>query len=398
MTSFEFDLVRGLLTMNSPGSPARTLPLPSELFGPGSSIENITRVRAFTDLGQIHLTLATNDDVIVELPSSPAASDARRPVRPIVYLDQNQWSILAAARFGHRAVSSGVKRAAGQLIELVEAGRVLVPASSAHFTETVPLYGTSRVAIATTILQISRGWQMRSPLDVRLDEIRAAIGGSEPTVGDVFAPQAAEFLGTPSDLGGLADGSAVARVLGVIPSILGLYDTLLETTPIPDEGSVAETQAYGWAQKWAELSEQLHANNEPVSAVMRITTAAMIDDAIDDVERAARSANMTPEQVGARLVGVDDPVAGMPFLGQMRQMLLFRLRNRTQRWEANDLIDILFLCCAAGYADIVVAERQAVSYLRQARTPPPSARLATGLEAAVALLTADRNDDTPPAG
>lgn len=51
-----------------------------------------------------------------------------------------------------------------------------------------------------------------------------------------------------------------------------------------------------------------------------------------------------------------------------------------------DLIDILFLTCAAGYADIVLAERQAVAYLAQARTPRPKARLASSLTEAVALI------------
>jgi len=97
-----------------------------------------------------------------------------------------------------------------------------------------------------------------------------------------------------------------------------------------------------------------------------------------------------PKRVIEYLAGDDDPIARMPFLAQMRQMLFARLRNHTQRWEANDLIDILFLCCAAGYADVVVGERQAIGYLRQARTPRPRARLATTLQEAISMLRLDR--------
>lgn len=49
-------------------------------------------------------------------------------------------------------------------------------------------------------------------------------------------------------------------------------------------------------------------------------------------------------------------------------------------------MDILFLTCAAGYADIVVAERATIAYLRQASTPRPKANLAKSLTEAVTLL------------
>jgi hypothetical protein len=43
-----------------------------------------------------------------------------------------------------------------------------------------------------------------------------------------------------------------------------------------------------------------------------------------------------------------------------------RLRNPQDAWVENDLIDMLFLSCAAAYADFVVAERKATHLLRQA--------------------------------
>jgi hypothetical protein len=176
-------------------------------------------------------------------------------------------------------------------------------------------------------------------------------------------------------------------MLAAVPSIIGLYDTLLETDAISDDGALAETAASAWAQKWAGRAGELHANRESAAMVRRVATALMIEDLIDDVIRAAQAENTTPEVVIDRLVGFDAAIDRMPFLGQMRQMLAARLRNHTQRWEANDLIDILFLCCAAGYADVVVGERQAIGYLRQALTPQAPAQLATGLDEAVELIS-----------
>jgi len=43
-----------------------------------------------------------------------------------------------------------------------------------------------------------------------------------------------------------------------------------------------------------------------------------------------------------------------------------RLRNPQDTWTENDFIDMLFLSCAAAYADFVVAERKATHMLRQA--------------------------------
>jgi hypothetical protein len=67
-------------------------------------------------------------------------------------------------------------------------------------------------------------------------------------------------------------------------------------------------------------------------------------------------------------------------------MLFARLRNAGHGWEATDLVDIMFLCCAGAYADVVVGERPAVGYLRQAQQPAPKSRLATNLHEALTRL------------
>ena len=211
-----------------------------------------------------------------------------------MYLDQNHWSLLSAARFGHRAVPAAVA-AAGQLMQWANDGRVLVPASAAHFTETVPRYGIPRVASATAILQVSRGWQMRNPVHVRLEEIRRRLAGAVGDAREVFAPQADGFFSMRSDASRQASAATAARVLTAVPSIIALYDTLLETEAIPDHGAVAETAACAWAQKWASLATELHAHRESVSTVRRIVTAALIEDLIDDVIRAALAHGTTPE-------------------------------------------------------------------------------------------------------
>jgi hypothetical protein len=130
----------------------------------------------------------------------------------------------------------------------------------------------------------------------------------------------------------------------------------------------------------------MHEASAPAEEAMRVTHAALLVDMMDDVVRVANLTAVDLHEVIERLTAPDDPMAAMPFLAQMRQFIFYRLRNRTQTWEPNDLIDVLFLSCAAGYADVVVGERRTIGYLRQARDVPPKAHLATSLAEAVELL------------
>lgn len=374
--------------------------MPADMFAEPSNLE---RVELDVDAALLWVTMP-GERALIELRHPGQELEALRAARPIVYLDQNHWSSVAAARHGHRPVRDGERAAALRLAELAEAGQVLLPVSAAHLVETTPLHGAPRVALAGTVLALSRGWQMRNPLHVRVEEMLRAVQGAEPAASDVFAPSADRFFaarpgasaptGEPFIPGGsgASAGQGLATTLEqlarVVPAALGLYDAIIDEQAIPDEGGAARAAAEGWARGFAELAHMLRQADEPASMVRRVAGARMLTDIVDDIVRVAQAAGTAPEAVIERLTADDDPVARMPFLSQMRQMLFARLRNVSQPWEANDLVDIIFLCCAAGYADVVVGERRAVGYLRQARQPMPHARLATSLQDAITTLKA----------
>jgi hypothetical protein len=382
---FEIDLRERKLTLHASTGEAAESPLPSGIFEQDTNIERFALHAGF---GELLIGLPGGDEAIVELRSSERPLDELRAGRPAVYLDQNHWSTLAATRVGHRKVSAQEACAAERLAQLVEAKEILLPVSAAHLVETTPLYGERRTALAKTVLQLGRGWQMRNPLHVRVEEILRAVEGRLPVAADVFAPQADGFFGSPEVLSEGTDdvGGSRADLATVLPRILGMYEAVVDAEAIPDEGGVAEAAAADWAGKYAGLAAQLHAVRESPEMVRRVANGNLIVDLLDDVVRVAGLARTTPEEVINRLATSQDPVSQMPFLAQMRQLLFARLRNKSQKWESNDLIDIVFLTCAAGYADIVVGERRTIGYLRQARTPRPSARFATSLHEAVALL------------
>ena len=72
----------------------------------------------------------------------------------------------------------------------------MLPVSAGNLVETTPLHGERRTVLAATILELSRGWQMRNPLHVRLEEILRAVQGQPPIASEVFAPQADGFFGS----------------------------------------------------------------------------------------------------------------------------------------------------------------------------------------------------------
>jgi hypothetical protein len=386
------DLHRRQLSMRSADGRSFEIAMPPDML---TGQQNLRRVEMDVDTGRLAVSMAGEPSAIVELRRPEVDLDALRAGRPIVYLDQNHWSTLAAVRHGQRPAREDEVEPARRLMDLDDAERVLLPVSAAHLVETTPLHGAPRVALAGTVLALGRGWQMRNPLHVRAEEVLRALTDAEPAAAEVFAPGADGFFGSRpggSSGSGLEAGASpqvmLQQLSEVVPAVLGLYEAMLDEQAIADEDGRAEAAAEGWAVKFAELAHGLHEADEPASMVRRIAYANLHVDLMDDIVRVANAARTSPEAVIDRLCADDDPTGRMPFLGQMRQMLFARLRNARQRWEVNDLVDIMFLCCAAGYADLVVGERRAVGYLRQARHPPPRARLATSLREAVELLDA----------
>jgi hypothetical protein len=382
--AFEIDLRQRLLTLHAGSGTPTILPFPPGMFDVKTSVE---RISLSAGLDQLLIGLPNDEEAIVELAGTGQAVEDLRADRPVVYLDQNHWSSFAAARFGHKSVSRAEAEAAGCLIALAEAKEILLPHSAGHLVETVPLYGVPRVALATTILQTSRGWQMRSPIHVRTEEILRHIQGHEPIAGEVFAPQTDGLFATHSF--SLATETTrdfpIAEMLKAVPAVLGLYEALVDDEAIPDVNG-GGAKAAAWAKNFAEIAQRLHAASEPPEMIRRVANGNVIYDLRGEIDVVAREAHLPPERVIERLMEPDDPISRMPTVAQMRQILFARLSNKTQKWESNDLIDINYLTCAAGYADVVVGERRTIGYLRQARRPRPGARLATNLTEAVALL------------
>lgn len=348
---------------------------------------NVERIALCARDETLHVGLPGAVTAVVELRAGGRSVEELRAGRPVVYLDQNQWSKLAAWRHGHGKLPADEAAACETLAELVHDRQLLLPASAGHVVETVPLYGQPRVALASTVLCLCRGWQMRNPLHIRLEELTRGLAGGHPVAADAFSPSADAFFSmSRHDSKSRGLPSPLAEISAEITAVLGLYDAVVDIEAIEDKGGIAQAMAAGWARTQAEVAEQLRAARADRPLIRNVVHTRFLLDLADDLARAGMTLRLAPDAVIDRLDADVDPVAQMPFLARMRHLLLARVTNTGQRWEASDLIDALFLSCAAGYADIVIGERSAIAYLRQTSVVPPGAELATTLAEGVELL------------
>ena len=85
------------------------------------------------------------------------------PGVPVVYLDQNHWIMLARQQWSPEKVPEPHREGYARLTALARERAIVLPLSAAHAFETARKDGHQRRELATTMLQLSRGWQMRSP-------------------------------------------------------------------------------------------------------------------------------------------------------------------------------------------------------------------------------------------
>ena len=116
------------------------------------------------------------------------------------------------------------------------------------------------------------------------------------------------------------------------------------------------------------LAGELGSNLRARQMSRDVTRAQFIGDLGHELPQAVSASGMTPEQFETWLLEQsEDDIATLPFVGRMRDVMHFRLRNPTEAWEANDLVDMMYLPCATAYADYVVAENQTRHYLQRAQ-------------------------------
>jgi hypothetical protein len=293
---------------------------------------------------------------------------APRRGRPVIYLDQNQWSTISKAIHApHRVGSAAERTAAIQLAVMAFQGKVLLPYSAAHVSETAAWSNDAgRYELGLTILACSGGWQMRDPLAVRAAEFRKAIADH---VGMQALPSPSVFTLEPYAALRVSQNERVipdeVPKQWVYPYTATLA-TAVTVACILDRRPVRRGDLSGWVGRVTRFATWLESERDRSAAQKRRSAQAfMFGDSTTEIATAAASVGASPEQMSQWIRDTwDDTSIGAPAISMFRSAMVDKFLAGG-RWESNDLTDLIYLCTAAAYADYVVGERSAVGLLSQ---------------------------------
>jgi hypothetical protein len=359
-----------------------TFPLDSE-----AGLESFRRSLWLLDPPSLFFETRRGDFIEAEIPQPWSMAD--RGGRPVIYLDQNGWSTLAKAIHDRPRVDPKELPGALHLIDLAMRRQVILPMSFAHLSETTQ-WGNNdgRYSLALTLLQLSRGWQMRDPLTMRLYELRRELSHAlldlDQDVPPAFTLEPNAINGNVSPImrpEGFTDQDAFTFAALLAPSVYFSLALSPEPSPRGEPGTWKEGQQIytDWLRRETARAKDSRRKSAMVKAFA---------DAQTELARAAASLTLAPEQLSVWVRSSwFKPLKHSPAYGLFRETYVDR-HLAGARWENNDLTDLFYLSTAAAYADHVLAERRTGANLRQA-----GARL--GLDLKVSTSFAELVDHLP---
>lgn len=301
--------------------------------------------------------------------------------RTIVYLDQNKWIALAQFRHSPDKIPQAERKAVAEFTRLAESGEFILPFSTAHMMETGSTGGKWRSEVAPVIARLCRGWFMTDPLIMRRIELASVLcpGGQAETARswEVFTLNGHYF-----DLGQAAGRSqasetptALNELLSTLSLVEAIFGVLVEGAPTSSQ--LAKIAANGWARHHQNLAEVLRDDNARRSDSRSYSLEHFLRDLQPELRAAATACKIPDTELNAwSRSSAEQDIAQLPYLGLLRDVTHFRLRNAGDEWERNDLIDLNFLSCAAAYADQVIGEKHTIGLLQRAsRTRTACAQL-----------------------
>lgn len=348
------------------GGVAVSMPLDPSPFSPSSTI---VRTRYVSSNNRLFMDTNRGDSIETDLPT--LQDPAPRGGRPVVYLDQRDWSLLANALFDPVRVRSDRDRdAAAHLIALARAQKIILPMSIAHLGETSKWNDTDRrYRLALTLTQLSRGWQMRYPFDVWQYELHQTFASrfqhsTLPPL-DVFTLEGCAIQ-SKGNFQKLPLSSArfpedIKYVVRATVCMMSYIDSVLASeaspmNPIPE-----------WVDTFQLMTDELAKLPKNSSQKRYMLRCMLLKEIIPKVAESAHRYGVTVSQLETWFEShFTQDLRALGCLGLWNEVFQDKHLNATTRWSANDLTDMMYLTCAAGCADYVIAERSSRSYLNQA--------------------------------
>ncbi len=295
---------------------------------------------------------------------------------PIIYLDQCHWISLAQAQFSRDKLQVPDELAAADFIlKIATADKIRLPLSGAHMVETAKAgNGVRRRQLADTMLSVYKGWHMSNPIDVRGEEMKQAFAlAPVPLSQDqVFSqrPWAPFSMIDPY----VCEDQTLPPQLHRLSKELSwkfAWTDILRSEPFdPSVWDAAYSGIRTWVQVFQGLASELKDQHVTMEKLRFLVAYQTLADLQQELSVAAVHSGITMDILEQRLQSKNyvEFFQQLPFVGRMMEATILRLRNSQDDWHENDFIDMLFLSCAAAYADIVVAERKTADMLLRTAT------------------------------
>jgi hypothetical protein len=238
---------------------------------------------------------------------------------------------------------------------------VALPICSGRVGETVPLGSRHRRDLAWTMVSLSRGWVVRNFSAIRAEELVGVLGGRPApathvvTVGPVGLWQTTES----------APQGALREFTHLISRLIVHYDTLLEELAL--DAAPGQEAAASWSLQMQERASQIAATRAGKERERALWTALVQDLSVELTQVTRQHPQLIPTSLDDLLDRFRAHISGAPLLSWYWGLLSGRLRNRSDQWEGNDLVDMTSLTAATAYCDAVVAERKTANLLNGCR-------------------------------
>ena len=213
---------------------------------------------------------------------------------------------------------------------------------------------------------LSHGWQIRNPLDLWKHEvgrsIRERLGLMEnATILHPIVTEPGALFGSDTSLGVTDETPELDKFMAMLTMPSVMLDVLVDPERIP-KNSLTK-----WVTHHATITAQIHAEHLPKEQRRRLARRRYWNENIGYYTTAYRRlTNSTdfPTFSDAELTRL---FADSPMVGLVSELFIRRFIDHMSKWERNDLIDMLHLSSAAGYAQYVCAEAHTGTQLQDAQ-------------------------------
>lgn len=340
-----------------------------ELTGSTAPPDGFRIVKSVLDVERwwmVHITQP--GDLVISEVYSPVATDPLKG-RPVVYLDQNHWRTLATVKLDPSKVRKPSEiEPAKRLFHLAGDGGVVLPVSGGNLLETSALHDPLRYQLGLVMAQLSAGWQMRHPIRVQRMEIAQTLNRMLGTRTPRLAQRAVMTL---EPYAALAEGPDAGELDRDDPILWQLANTssLVLLSVLVDPEALPKTVPAGWVTEHQDFTDHLATTSHPASMKRTLSYARTFSDIRFDIAQEVDVIDVLLERKLQALKEVEHQefLHSTPMLRMLSTITMFRHTDRCTKWKPNDLIDMLYLSCAAGYADYLVAEAHTVQHLTQAQ-------------------------------